>query len=206
MFCMCCKMRHASSSRLSETVGTSRLELPTLSPMAKNPLNPDNDLFDSFKSSSEDLLYSLLEKEVSAIKGLSRDSRLTDDLEETSLSDQTTEDEKLYRVLFRRIYIENYTAERLIKEDIRLLERVYYPESMERILIETMDRAAIIYRSILKEKVEDIVACTTLGCEVNLRDFFHYFEEVIEIMNLIIDYSNAIRTYSREADSVLRYL
>lgn len=86
------------------------------------------------------------------------------------------------------------------------MERVYYPESLERILIETIDKTAIIYRSILKEKVEEIVECTTIGREVMLRDFYHYFEEVVEIINVIVDYGKAIRTYSREADRVLRYL
>ena len=75
-------------------------------------------------------------------------------MEETNLSEHATEDEKLYKQFFRRIYIDNYSAERLVREDLRLLDRVYYPESLERVLFETIDRTAIMYRSILKEKLD----------------------------------------------------
>lgn len=39
-----------------------------------------------------------------------------------------------------------------------------------------------------------------------MRDFYHYFEEVLDMINVVIDYGKAIRTYSHEADHVLRYL
>lgn len=69
-----------------------------------------------------------------------------------------------------------------------------------------------MYRSILKEKLDDLRKGTFFEREhaavreFGLREIYRDFEPFVEIVNTLIDYSRAIRTYAHETDLVLRHL